>query len=91
MTSLIIPILAFCRYRRPRGLGAAVGIVVTRAPWAGTCAVAAAGCACAGVAIRPSALRTSVSSLAMVSLLSLRNWRAFLAPLADALAFVAEP
>src|SRR5271163_1507308 len=71
-------------YRRAATIGAftgsgADGMVVTRAPCAGgVCAAAAAGCGCATVS--PSALRTSTSSLAMVSLLSFRNWRAFSRP-----------
>src|SRR5579863_9560355 len=61
------------------GSGGALGIVVTRpaAPLVGV-AVADGG---AGVAaINPRALRTSVSSFAITSLLSFRNWRAFSRP-----------
>src|SRR5580704_5993993 len=54
-----------------------LGMVVTRAP-VGAGAAAAAGCA--GVAINPRALRTSISSFARVSLLSFKNWRAFSRP-----------
>src|SRR5580692_6722613 len=51
---------------------AADGMVVTREPCGGAvCAATAAGCGWATVS--PSALRTSASSLAMVSLLSFRN------------------
>src|SRR5215472_4611790 len=57
-----------------------VGMVVTRAlwfaPWFAPCAAPWAWGA--GVAaVRPSALRTSASSLVVTSLLSFRNWRAF--------------
>src|SRR5579863_1525692 len=58
------------------GSGGALGMVVTR-PLGGV-VVAAAGWV--GVAISPSAFRTSVSNLVITSLLSLRNWRAFSRP-----------
>src|SRR5579872_931007 len=70
-------------YLRAATIGAfavsvAAGMVATL-PCVGACAPFV-GCACAGAAINPSALRTSVSILAKVSLLSFRNWRAFSRP-----------
>ena len=59
------------------GASVPVGMVVTR-PFAPGGGVAAAGWGVAG--IKPSALRTSVSSFARTSLLSFRNWRAFSRP-----------
>src|SRR3982074_3433373 len=60
--------------------GGALGIVVTRAPADGVWEGALAGCGWATVWTSPRDLRTSASSLAMVSLLSLRNCRAFSRP-----------
>src|SRR5580658_3318512 len=59
------------------GSGAADGIVVTRPCVPVACAGTATG---AAAGIIPSALRTSVSSFAIVSLFSLRNARAFSRP-----------
>src|SRR5271165_1881393 len=61
------------------GSGGALGMVVTR-PVGGGGAAWAVGAGCAGAVANPSVLRTSASSLAMTSLLSFRNWRAFSRP-----------
>jgi hypothetical protein len=75
----------------PLSLPPPLGIVVTRPCVPVACAGTTAGVGVAADGVSPSALRTSASSLAMVSLFSFRNCARILASLADALAFVAEP